>query len=193
MSRARLAVAIGTSAGGVEALGVLLPALPAQLPAAVLVVVHVPRDRPSLLREVFAPRCALTVREAIDKEPASASTIYFAPPDYHLLVERTRDLALSVDDAVNYSRPSIDVLFESAAAAWGERLMAIVLTGGNDDGARGLHAVAAAGGVTVVQDPATAKVAQMPAAALERAKPRHVLPLESIAEAVVRFTGTGHA
>jgi two-component system chemotaxis response regulator CheB len=189
-ARARTAFVIGASAGGVEALGALLPALPKGFPGAVLVVVHVPRDRPSLLTEVFAPRCALEVREAADKEPVRASTVYFAPSDYHLLVETDRDIALSVDDPVNFSRPSIDVLFETAAVAYGERLMAIVLTGGNDDGARGLEAVVKAGGTAIVQDPATAKVPQMPQAALERVRAHQVLALEAMPRAMMRFAGT---
>lgn len=189
MRRARSAIAIGASAGGVEALTAILPALPADLPAAVLVVVHVPRDRPSLLAEVFAARCKLAVREATDKEPAESGTIYFAPPDYHLLVEDGGDLALSVDEPVNYSRPSIDVLFESAALAWRDRLVGVVLTGGNDDGSRGLLAIAQNGGTTVVQDPSTAKVPQMPDAALARLKPDHVVPVEAMPELLARLAG----
>lgn len=180
------AVVIGTSAGGVEALGLLLPALDARCRAAILVVVHLPRDRPSLLEQLFSQRCRLPVRRAIDKLPIDSGTIYFAPPDYHLLVDcesgRPPALALSVDAPVLYSRPSIDVLFESAADCWGERLLGVILTGGNDDGARGLAAVARAGGITVVQDPEEAAVSAMPEAAL-RAWPAHlVLPLAGIRE-----------
>ncbi|HEY4372485.1 MAG TPA: chemotaxis protein CheB [Burkholderiales bacterium] len=166
------AIVIGTSAGGIEALSQLLPALPAGLAAAVLVVIHLPRDRPSLLTEIFAARCALKVEEAEDKRPIEPGVIYFAPPDYHLLVdnggERGPVLALSSDEPVQFSRPSIDVLFESAADVYGERLLGMVLTGANHDGADGLAAVRAAGGVAVVQRPESAQSSLMPAAALQR-------------------------
>ena len=163
-------IVIGASAGGIEALMALLPALPTGLRAPVFVVLHLPRDRKSLLVDIFRPRCRLAVREAHDKELAVGGTVYFAPPDYHLLLDAGRggqvQLALSVDEPVNYSRPSIDVLFESAADVYRRRLMGIVLTGGNHDGAAGLHAIRRAGGVTVVQDPADAQVSLMPASAL---------------------------
>ena len=175
------AVVIGTSAGGVEALLALLPALTRRPVAPIAIVVHVPRDRPSLLATVFAARCRVPVVEAEDKMPLEGGTIYFAPPDYHLLLDRGPYLALSADELVNYSRPSIDVLFQSAVDLYGRRLAAVLLTGANDDGAAGLAAVARAGGVTIVQDPATALVATMPAAALARMRADHVLPLADIA------------
>jgi len=175
------AVVIGTSAGGVEALSRLLPALPRGAPVAVFVVLHLPRERPSLLVDIFAPKCGMAVREASDKEPVEAGTIYFAPPDYHLLVDEGPHLALSSDELVNFSRPAIDVLFESAADEYGERLLGIVLTGGNQDGAAGLQAVRAAGGMTIVQQPETAQVPYMPELALERGEVDYVLTLEQIA------------
>lgn len=174
-------IVIGTSAGGVEALSVLLPALPASLRASVLVVVHVPRERPSLLVNIFKDRCALPVREAEDKEPATPGTVFFAPPDYHLLVDQGPQIALSADDFVNFSRPSIDVLFESAADVYGERLMGILLTGGNSDGTAGLAAIQRAGGATVVQDPREAKAPLMVTSALERIQPDLILSLKDIA------------
>lgn len=175
------ALVIGASAGGVEALSMLLPALTPRMHVAVLVVLHLPPTRNSLLVELFAPRCALRVTEAQDKEPMQTGTIYFAPPDYHLLVEDGPHLALSADEAVNYSRPSIDVTFESAAIVFGSRLVGIVLTGANDDGARGLKAIGDAGGTTVVQDPSEALCAYMPEAAIARAGAHHVLSLSGIA------------
>ena len=187
LQRARVrAIAIGASAGAVEALSIVLPALRAGLAVPVLVVVHVPRERPSLLATIFEPKIALGVREAIDKEPVEPGTVVFAPPDYHLLVDRGRDgapptLALSADAPVNHSRPSIDVLFESAAHVYGEGLLAIVLTGASADGAAGLAAAHAAGATTVVQSPASAVSAAMPQAALERVDATHVLDLPGIA------------
>jgi two-component system chemotaxis response regulator CheB len=157
---------IGASAGGVQALSRILPALPADYPWPVLVVVHLPARRDNALVELFAGKCAMTVKEAEDKEQLMGGTIYFAPTDYHLLVESGGTAALSSEEPVNHSRPAIDVLFETAADAYGPALTGIVLTGANHDGAQGLKAVAAAGGSAIVEDPATAEVATMPAAAL---------------------------
>lgn len=175
------AVAIGASAGGVQALSELLPALSAEAQAAVFVVLHLPRDRPSLLVDVFSRKCELAVREAEDKEPVAPGTIYFAPPNYHLLVDTGPQLALSVDDLVNHSRPSIDVLFDSAAQVYRERLLGIILSGANEDGAEGLAAVHDAGGLTVVQEPQTAQSSTMVLSALERAPADFVLDLAGIA------------
>ena len=178
------AVVIGASAGGVEALMRLLPALPATFPAAVFVVLHLPRERPSLLTDIFAPKCALAVREAEDKEPVVPGTIYFAPPDYHLLVDDGPALALSADEPVNFSRPSIDVLFESAADAYGPRVLGILLTGASQDGGVGLETIHRQGGLTIVQDPATAQAPLMTEFAIRRAPVHHVLRLDEIAAAL---------
>ena len=175
------AVAIGASAGGVQALSVLLPALPAKAAVAVFIVLHLPRDRQSILAEVFSRKCLLDVREAQDKEPVIAGTVYFAPANYHLLLDHGPQLALSVDDLVHHSRPSIDVLFESAAEVYGNRLLGIILTGANEDGAQGLAAVHDAGGLTVVQTPETARSPQMVISALKLRQADYVLPLEEIA------------
>lgn len=169
------AVVVGGSSGGLEALMQLLPALPSTLRACVLVVLHLPRDRRSLLPEIFSPRCPLPVHEAQDKELPQPGHVYFAPPDYHLLVDQGPRLALSVDPPVHYSRPSIDVLMESAADLWGERLLGILLSGANEDGAQGMAAIHAAGGLTVVQAPDSAPMPTMPLAALARAPMHHIL------------------
>ena len=186
------AVAIGTSAGGIDALSVLLPALPADLRAAVFVVIHVPRQRPSHLVEIFQPRCALPVREALDKDRVEPGTVYFAPPDYHLLIDRGPALALSVDDLVNFSRPSVDVLFESAADVYGARLLGIILTGASPDGAAGLQAIRRAGGTTIVQEPANAQVAIMAEAALKQGPADHVLTLDAIAARLATLKSALH-
>lgn len=183
------AVAIGASAGGVEALSLLLGALPPTFPAAIFIVLHLSRDRPSMLAELFQARCALLVREASDKEPVQPGAVYLAPPDYHLLVDAGPALALSVDEPVQFSRPSIDVLFESAADEYGDRLLGMVLTGGNDDGARGLAAIRAAGGLGAVQQPETALVSAMPLAAIRRGEPEFVLPLEGLAALLRSLSG----
>ncbi len=163
------AAVIGASAGGVEVLSVLLPKLPPLCRVSFMIVMHIPRERPSLLPEVFTARCQLPIREAEDKEPVQPGTVYFAPPDYHLLIDRGPSLALSDDEPAHFSRPSIDVLFESAADIYGERLMGIILTGANRDGASGLAAIARAGGRTIVQDPSSAAASCLPEAALREA------------------------
>lgn len=183
------AVVIGTSAGGIEALGELLPRLPADFPATVLIVIHLPPDRPSLLPEIFGPRCALRVREAEDKEPIEPGTVYFAPPDYHLLVESNRTLSLSSEAPIHFSRPSIDPLFESAAWTWGERLLGIVLTGASEDGAEGLSVICRRGGLAWVQAPDTATVPLMPQAARAACPTHHMLSLQEMAGVLSRLGG----
>lgn len=182
------AIVVGGSSGAVEALAVLLPALPADLSEAVLVVLHLPRDRRSLLAQVFAPRCALPLLEAQDQEPVRPGHVYFAAPDYHLLVDKGPRLALSVDAPLHYSRPAIDVLFESAADCYGPRLLGVLLSGANEDGARGLQAIEAAGGTVVVQDPATAPVPTMPQAALARVAAPHILSPHAMAALFARLS-----
>ncbi|WP_420144348.1 chemotaxis protein CheB [Sphingobium sp.] len=174
------AIAIGASAGAVQVLLRLLPALPGDFPLPLLIVVHVPPDRDNALVALFQSRCALPVKEAEDKEAIAAGTIYFAPSDYHLLVEGDHSLSLSSDEPVHHSRPAIDVLLESAADAYGPALAAIMLTGANQDGAAGLAAVARAGGIAVVQDPAGAQVPTMPEAALAACPSAIIMTLDDI-------------
>jgi two-component system chemotaxis response regulator CheB len=175
-------IAIGASAGGVDALSVLLPALPAKLCASVFIVLHLPRERPSLLADIFSHKCRLPVREAEDKMRVEPGTVYFAPPDYHLLIDEGPQLALSIDELVHFSRPSIDVLFESAADVYARRLMGIILTGANEDGSAGLAAIHRSGGMTIVQDPGSAQVPLMVLSALKRSPPDFVLSLDEIAD-----------
>jgi len=175
------AVVIGASAGALEALSVILPSLPVTFRLPIMVVVHIPADKRSVLAELFAAKCALKVFEAEDKMALEAGTIYFAPPDYHLLVEADRSLALSADEPVLFSRPSIDVLFESAADVYGPSLIGIILTGANQGGALGLKAIAEAGGTAIVQDPETAFQDAMPEAAVKAVPKADILSLASIA------------
>jgi two-component system chemotaxis response regulator CheB len=174
------AIAIGGSAGGVEVLAELLPALTARGALSIFVVVHQPRDRASLLPGIFAPRCAFAVCEPDDKQAVCTDHIYFAPADYHMLVDAGPRISLSADDLVHFSRPSIDLLFESAADVYGEHLLAIVLSGGNEDGADGALAVHRAGGFVVVQDPETARLPMMPRCALAKVAADAVLPAAEI-------------
>jgi two-component system chemotaxis response regulator CheB len=174
------AVAIGTSAGGIDALFEVLAGLERPAAAAVIVVLHLPEQHESQLAQVFNHRLAVPVEEARPGAPVAPGNVYLAPPGYHLLVEEDRSFSLSCDEPVLFSRPSIDVLFESCAEAYGGALCAMVLTGANDDGARGLATVKALGGLTAVQDPAEAAHTAMPEAAIRAADPAFVLPLAGL-------------
>lgn len=178
----RQLVVMGASAGALEALSALLPPLPASYPLPVVIVVHIPPTRESQLASLFEAKCQMRVVEAEDQEPLTAGTIYFAPPDYHLLVESPTRLALSNEEAVQYSRPSIDVLFESAADVFGRQVTAIVLSGANNDGAAGLRAIVAAKGQAIVVRPEEAYSAAMPQAAIKANPECRVLSLEEIRE-----------
>jgi len=174
------AVVIGVSAGGIAALGQILPVFDSTSKAAIIIVQHVAPNSPNYLVEYFARQCRMTVCEAADKQAVAPGIIYFAPPNYHLLVEQQKSFALSVDAKVNYSRPAIDVLFETAADAYLDRLVGVILTGANDDGAAGLAAVKKKGGLTIVQSPETAEIDTMPKAAIARTEVDQILPLEEI-------------
>ena len=175
------AIVVGASAGALDALSVILPALPADFALPLFIVVHVPAARDSMLATLFDAKCALPVREAEDKEPIYGGTIYFAPPDYHLLIETEKTLALSSDEPVLFSRPSIDVLFESAAEVYGPDLIAVVLTGANQDAARGAKAVVDAGGIAIIQKPEDAFAPMMPEAAMAMCPDAQVMSLREIA------------
>jgi two-component system, chemotaxis family, protein-glutamate methylesterase/glutaminase len=172
-------VVIGTSAGGLEALCTLLGRLGPTFDLPILVVQHRSRDSEALC-EVLQDCTPLIVRDATDKEPLEGGTIYLAPPDYHVVVERGY-ITLNVDEPVVYSRPSIDVAFESAADAYGSALIGVVLTGANRDGSAGLRRIVDGGGHGIVQAPDTSEVAVMPAAAAELVPEAECLPLEAVA------------
>jgi len=176
------AIVIGASAGGVEALLSVFGNLPKGFGLPIITVLHLPDERRSQLAEVFGRRVSMPVVEARDKELIEPGTLYFAGPGYHLSVEHDRSLSLSQEDRVHHSRPAIDFLFESAADTYGKGLLAILLTGANQDGAQGLLYVQQHGGTTVVQDPAEARVAVMPRAALALHAPDHILTLSRIGD-----------
>jgi two-component system chemotaxis response regulator CheB len=173
-------VAIGASAGGVDALLGLFQQLQPPLRASIVVVLHLPEGQESRLVDVFATRLAVPVEEARPHAPVEPGRIYFAPPGYHLLVEADRSFSLSCDAPVLFSRPSIDVLFESCAEALGKALAGMLLTGANEDGAQGMARIHALGGLTAVQDPAEAPHPTMPAAALRLADIDYVLPVAGL-------------
>jgi two-component system chemotaxis response regulator CheB len=173
-------VTIGASWGGLHAIETVLGALPEAFPTPIAIAQHRAADAGSgALSRMLSLRSGLHVHEAGDKEPIEPGHVYLAPADYHLLVE-PEGFALSTDEAVQYSRPSIDVLFDSAADTYGDRLIAVVLTGANEDGAYGLARVKRRGGATIVQHPDTAEKRTMPEAAIAAGAADQVVPLDEI-------------
>lgn len=160
------AIVMGGSAGALEVLRQLLAGLPPTLGIPVIVVLHLPANVPAMTHEVLKSFSPLRMKPAEDKEMIAPNTVYFAPPGYHLLVESHGHFALSVDEPVHFSRPAIDVLFESACDAYTPHLLGILLTGASQDGAAGLQSIHELGGITMVQSPATAEATAMPTAAL---------------------------
>ncbi len=184
MTRTFDAVVIGCSAGGLEVLRPLVAALPARFPLPVIIASHISPEGGGLLAEVLSWSGALPIVEPHDKQAVLPGHVYIAPANYHLLVEAERTFALSVDEQVCYARPSIDVLFMSAADVWGPHLVGVLLTGANADGAAGLKAIREAGGLTIVQDPATAFADAMPNAAIQADAAQFILPVDEIISAV---------
>jgi two-component system chemotaxis response regulator CheB len=173
-------VVVGASWGGLAALRTVFGGLPSGFAAPVVVVQHRSAEsHPTVFAELLGTATSLEVCEASDKQSLEGGHIYLAPPDYHTLVEEDH-LALSIEGAVGYARPSIDVLFESAAEASRERCLGVVLTGASDDGARGLARIASLGGVAIVQDPETAERGEMPRAALAAVPDARVATVEEI-------------
>lgn len=174
------AIVIGVSAGGMAALTKLLPMLPETFSLPVIIVQHLHPNQGEFYIQYFNERTFLTVKEADEKENVRPGYIYFAPPNYHLLIEEDRTFSLSLDERVNYSRPSIDVLFESAADTYCPELIGIILTGANNDGADGLRLIKERKGMTIVQSPSDASSPFMPRAAINATKPHYILPLEDM-------------
>lgn len=175
------AIVIGTSAGGIEASVHILGKLPGTFALPIILVQHLHKDQDVVaLVQLYNDRVPVQVEEAEEKEQIQPGRVYLAPPDYHLLIERDETFSLSVDEKVNYSRPSIDVLFESAADVYGPSLIGVLMTGANHDGALGLRRIKQYGGMTLVEDPATAKFPEMPKSALACTEVDYVLPLDAL-------------
>ncbi|RJQ14772.1 MAG: hypothetical protein C4560_11750 [Nitrospiraceae bacterium] len=174
------AIVIGSSAGGMRALTAILSSLAAGFTLPVIIVQHQQQSDYNYLAHLLNEKCPLTVKDAEEKESIRPGTVYIAPPGYHLMIENDRTFSLSMFEPVNFARPSIDVLFESAADVYGEKLIGIILTGANDDGSRGLKRVKELGGLAIVQDPATAEASSMPKAAIEATGVDQILPFERI-------------
>jgi len=175
------AIVIGSSAGGLNALKILFRGLSEGFHIPLIIVQHISADSENYLIQILNDIRVLQVKEADEKEQPMPGMAYLAPPNYHLLLEPDRTFTLTIDERVNYARPSIDVLFETAAEAYKDKLIGIILTGANNDGSRGLKRIKELGGLTIVQDPDTAEVESMPRAAIQTSVTDHILPLEEIA------------
>jgi two-component system chemotaxis response regulator CheB len=183
-------IVIGCSWGGLEALAKILAPLPATFNTPIVAAQHrSPRSEDGSMTKTLSNRISLPVQEVDDKDVVERGRVYLAPPDYHLLIEGN-SFALSVDEKVQYSRPSIDVLFESAADSFHGAVIAVVLTGANQDGAAGMKMVKEKGGTTIVQDPASAERSEMPAAAIATGAADMVLSLSEISGALMELTGS---
>ncbi|MFK5856493.1 MAG: chemotaxis protein CheB [Bacteroidota bacterium] len=181
------AIVIGASAGGFYALGNLLAKLPKEFSIPILIVQHISASSDNYMSVYLNRKSKLKVKEADEKETIKGGTVYIAPPNYHMLVENDYTISLSTDYKLNYSRPSIDILFESAAYVYGKALIGVVLTGANNDGAAGLLEIKNNGGYCIVQDPKEAEASAMPQAAFAKASPNKVLKLAKIADLLIKL------
>lgn len=180
-------IAMGVSAGAMEALGVIIPKLPAAFPIPVVVIQHISPYSDNYMTRYLDNISALRVKEVDEKEKIRPGFVYTAPPNYHVLVEEDETFSLSVEGRINFARPSIDVFFETAADVYGPHLVGIILTGANNDGCQGLKIIKNRGGLAIVQDPKTAAADGMPRAALKAVKVDHILPLEKIGPFLVQL------
>lgn len=181
-------IVIGCSAGGIDALKSILSSLSENFRPAVVIVQHISVDAPQALAEFFQFISHIKIKEAEDKETILPNKVYFAPSGYHLLISNSKTFQLSVEEPVNYSRPSIDILFETAADAYHEDVLGIILTGANDDGAKGLLKIKNLGGRTLIQQPSDAEFSAMPEGALKKVPdPDALLPLSAILQLMHKF------
>lgn len=181
------AIVIGVSSGGMNAMKIMFSLLPAGFSIPLVIVQHIGARSGNEWIRLLGDKAELKVKEADEKEKIKGGTAYFAPANYHLLIEKNKTFSLTIDERVNFARPSIDVLFESAAEAYKERLIGIILTGANNDGAKGLARIKELGGLTIAQDPETAESHCMPEAAISLAQPDHILSLENITRLLIKI------
>ncbi len=174
------AVVVGSSAGGIRALERLLAPLPNDFPLPIIIVQHLHPNSESYLPKILSVHCALPVKQAEERETIQNSSVYVAPPNYHLLIEEDHSFSLSLEPPVRYARPSVDVMFETAVYAYRNKLIGIILTGANDDGCEGVKQIKKAGGYVIVQDPKTAEAEAMPKAAIAAATVDKILPIEEV-------------
>ncbi|MCK5719719.1 MAG: chemotaxis protein CheB [Thiomargarita sp.] len=174
------AVVIGSSAGGIKALTSVLSALPAEFPLPIIIVQHLHPHSDSYLAHILGSKCELQVKQADEKETIQKGVVYIAPPNYHLLIEDDYTFSLTIDAPVNFARPAVDVLFETAIYAYQNKIIGIILTGANSDGGKGAEYIKDAGGYMIVQDPKTAEAEAMPRAAIAATEVDKILPIEQV-------------
>lgn len=181
------AVVIGASAGGLGALQILFSNVGKKFHLPVFIVQHMHHESDDYLGQILKPYSHLKFKEADDKEPIEMGTVYYAPANYHMLISGDKSLVLNVDEKVNYCRPSVDVLFESATDVYGKHLIGIILTGANQDGAAGMAMIKRRGGLTIIQDPLQAEVDTMPRSVIDLIKVDHILTLEKIGKLITKI------
>ena len=181
------AIVIGVSSGGMNAMKIIFSLLPKEFSIPIIIVQHVGSRSENMWIKFLKDKSNIELKEADEKEKIEKGKIYIAPANYHLLIERNKTFTLTIDERVNYARPSIDVLFETAAEAYKNELIGIVLTGSNNDGTKGIQRIKECGGLTIVQDPDTAESYYMPASAIASFLPDHILPLEKIVKLLIEI------
>ena len=181
------AIVIGVSSGGINAMKVIFSLLPKGFNTPIIIVQHLGAHSDNQLIKLLNDKSNLSIKEADEKEKIENGKVYIAPPNYHLMIERDKTFSLSVDEPVNYARPSIDILFESAAEAYRDKLIGVILTGSNSDGTVGFKKINEYEGLTIAQDPKTAESAYMPASAIAAIKPDYILSLEDIIKLLIKI------
>lgn len=181
------AIVIGVSSGGMNVLKIISAALPIDFKIPIIIVQHVGAHSDSKWIQLLNEKSNLLIKEADEKEKIEKGTMYIAAPNYHLLIEKDKTFSLTIDERVNFARPSIDVLFESAAEAYREKLIGIVLTGSNNDGTKGIIRIKECGGLTIIQDPKTAESPYMPKSAIDAIEADYILSLEDIVELLIKI------
>ena len=184
------AIVIGVSAGGMNALNFIFSVLPSGFSIPIIIVQHVSALSDNDWIKLLNDKSNLTIKEADEKEKIETGNVYIAPANYHLMIENDKTFSLTIDEYVNFARPSIDVLFESAAEAYKNKLIGIVLTGANNDGTKGIKRIKECGGLAIIQDPKTAESSTMPASAIAAIQPDYILSLEKIVQLLVKLTQT---
>ena len=182
------AIVIGASTGGFYALKRLIGALPGDFVLPILIVQHISPNSDNFMATYLNDISKVRVKEADEKEVITPGTVYIAPPNYHMLVEENFTIGLSTEDKFNYARPSVDILFETAVYTYQSELIGIVLTGANNDGAKGLRAIKDAGGLTIAQLPAEAEAYMMPQSAIDLTSPDHILTIDNIAKLLIEIS-----
>ena len=181
------AIVIGVSSGGMNAMKILFYSLPVGFSIPIVMVQHISPRSDNKWIALLNDKSNLTIKEADEKEKIESGNVYIAPPNYHLLIERDKTFSLTIDERVNFARPSIDVLFESAAEAYNNKLIGVILTGSNNDGTKGIKRIKECGGLAIIQNPETAESAYMPASAIAAIKPDYILSLEYITDLLIKI------